>query len=228
MALTFTQATEDKVTLLADVATDDLTNETITAWIYLDSADAVMICAKRGAGRENFALSSGATRLWYYIVCETAAGSWASPADSITIGAWYHVAVTCNRGATPPATPVFYINGTLVATTVGQVPEGTAVSNAGDPFGLGYIPGSTYCLDGAIEDLRVYNRILSAKEIATIYACRGVDGIVYGLIHRFMLNELPPGSTATGTVVIDSSGTQKVTVAGGTPVYREGPTRGIQ
>ena len=58
--------------------------------------------------------------------------------------------------------------------------------------------------DFIVEDKRLYNRELSAAEIATIDACQGHDGIVYGLVAHYRMDELPSGTTATN--VTDYSG----------------------
>jgi len=47
-------------------------------------------------------------------------------------------------------------------------------------------------------DLRIYNRLPSAEEIVTIYAARGNDNIVSGLVLRWLLNEFSDGATASG------------------------------
>jgi beta-galactosidase len=95
-------------------------------------------------------------------------GDWDSGAGTIAQGTWYHVAVSYDRNhlSTPP---VFYINGKKMTTAVLASPSGTP-----PPFtGTGYI-GNRY--DGArgwnglIDDLRIYNRILSDSEIQTLAA----------------------------------------------------------
>lgn len=56
--------------------------------------------------------------------------------------------------------------------------------------------------DGDLEDIRIYDRELSLAEVQTIFAVRGVDGIVDGLLHRWLLNEQAPGAGASGAGVI--------------------------
>jgi len=64
----------------------------------------------------------------------------------------------------------------------------------------------SYHLDGYLEDIRIYDRVLSAGEVETIYACKGIDNITYGLLHRYMLNELPMDLTASGVGSIKDLG----------------------
>jgi hypothetical protein len=56
---------------------------------------------------------------------------------------------------------------------------------ASNPTYVGWDLVSSY-LDGAVEDLRFYNRLLSVVELQTIHACDGLDGIYDGLLHRWM------------------------------------------
>ena len=95
-------------------------------------------------------------------------GDYDSGAGTISQGAWYHVAVSFDRGtlATPP---VFYINGKKMTTVTLAAPAGTPPPLTG----TGYI-GNRY--DGArgwngqIDDLRIYNRILSENEVKVLAA----------------------------------------------------------
>jgi hypothetical protein len=77
--------------------------------------------------------------------------------------------------------------------------------------------------DGILEDVRIYNRVLSANEALTIYAAQGSDGIVDGLVHRWIMNEGASGTTVSGASsvrdIVDAS--QLHGTPTGTPVYRE-------
>ena len=52
--------------------------------------------------------------------------------------------------------------------------------------------------NGKIEDVRIYNRALGQDELKTIHASRGHDGIVDGLVSRWLLNEGAEGITVSG------------------------------
>lgn len=51
--------------------------------------------------------------------------------------------------------------------------------------------------NGFLEDIRVYNRVLSLQEVQTINACRGRDGLSNGMIHQYRFNEKGPGALVT-------------------------------
>jgi len=91
-----------------------------------------------------------------------------SAANAITLGSWHHVAVTWDGTAT--ATNVLmYVDGAPVgsyATTVDAA--GARVSDAGANIYLGNEPTSARTLDGVLDDVRVYNRVLSPTEIEAV------------------------------------------------------------
>ncbi len=53
----------------------------------------------------------------------------------------------------------------------------------------------------------------------TIYAARGSDGIVDGLVSRWLLNEGAPGTNPSGTNIIDVGGGGNTMTAVGTTTY---------
>ena len=59
-------------------------------------------------------------------------------------------------------------------------------------------------VDGTLDDVRIYNRILGANEVAAIHGCRGGDSIHYGLVSRFKMDELSPGTAVSA--VSDQAG----------------------
>lgn len=75
---------------------------------------------------------------------------------------------------------------------------------------IGFSPNSVGPMEGTIDDIRVYNRVLSGDEIANIHYMKGHDGITDGLVSRWLLNDSVAGSvaaTVTGSVTdITSNG----------------------
>lgn len=82
--------------------------------------------------------------------------------------------------------------------------------------------GSGFLLTGSLDDMRVYNRALSNGEIETIYAVRGRDSIVSGLVGRWMFFDREPGIVSSGTgQVKDSSDQGNHGTASGAPSFSE-------
>ena len=73
-------------------------------------------------------------------------------------------------------------------------------------IGVGSGATSEQPMDGAAEDVRIYDRTLSPDEILTIYNSRGRDGIALGRVAQYLLNEGAPGVVASGAGVIKDSG----------------------
>jgi beta-galactosidase len=93
-------------------------------------------------------------------------GDWISGANTISTGAWYHVAASYDRTSFANL-PTLYVNGAkLPPATI------TSPSGAQPPYsGTGYIgnkSGLSRAWNGSIDDLRIYNRLLSDAEIQAL------------------------------------------------------------
>jgi len=73
-----------------------------------------------------------------------------------TLGRWYHVAVTRSGN-----TFTIYVDG----TPAGVGGSGVSVPNAAAPLTIGQAESNFY-MNGAIDDVRIYNRSLTAQELA--------------------------------------------------------------
>jgi hypothetical protein len=82
---------------------------------------------------------------------------------SIADNNWHQVAVVVNNG-TPPT---FYVDETAVTST-GQIWY-EAANPSGSLFYIGDQPSCGSAFSGLIDDVRIYNRALSAAQIAALY-----------------------------------------------------------
>jgi hypothetical protein len=88
-------------------------------------------------------------------------------------GVWYHIAVGTRDGTTEGIK--IYRNGIEISTSV--VSSGTISSNNNAVY-IGAYAGSLHHFNGTIDEVRIYNRALSALEILTDYeAERGRYGV---------------------------------------------------
>ncbi|MBI5360468.1 MAG: DUF2341 domain-containing protein, partial [Planctomycetes bacterium] len=172
----------------------------IEGWVNYGAFSGVMrlICAGSQA--------DGANKQWIF-------GNWTSPyrlnfayyngagytdlaSNSITVstGAWYHIAMV--RSGT---TVYFYFNG----SNVGSSALGAVAINGGSS---GTIIGARYSantsdiieyMNGYMDDIRVYNRALSAEEISTRYGS--------GLVGSWHFSE-GTGQTASDLSIIGNNG----------------------
>lgn len=82
--------------------------------------------------------------------------------NALPLNKWVHIVITRN----PSGTANFYINGVL---------SGTANQSSGTPIAgttnviVGNISAANATFDGLIDDVRIYNRALSATEVKQLY-----------------------------------------------------------
>ena len=139
---------------------EDLTELTISAWVCLseDNSGWGTIGFKGDLGY-GICLHSD-KRTFYYVH-----KSWKEPGDPLTSstvmdpGVWYHVAGTFNG-----TKDCLYVNGILEASQDITIPVS---NNPGEPFWIGNTKDypNSYLKDGKVDDLRIYNRGLTAEEV---------------------------------------------------------------
>jgi len=132
---------------------------------------------------------------------------------SINTGQWYHMGFVYDG-----SNIIFYRDG---AQNGSSSKSGTIDTSGSVETWIADNPGTNRVeLDGFVSDCRIYNRALSLAEVQTIHALQGSDDIIYGLLHRWLLNEGAPGITASGAgTAIDLVGSQNGTPAA-SPVYQ--------
>lgn len=151
-----------------------LTNITYSAWYKAGTGNAwneVIISNNEGDGIGSDAWSVGFGYFhftnWRWA---TTAGIWYR-SFLPTAGVWYHLAMTYNFSTS--SVPKFYINGVEYAPTFSQQPTGTAFTERPQALVIGnkrtdnfnYTNG----VKGQLKDVRIYNRILTAAEVTTLY-----------------------------------------------------------
>lgn len=96
--------------------------------------------------------------------------------------AWTHVAVTYD-GSSESNDPNFYINGSPIALSDDGNGEGTIGDDSDGNLFIGGISATPdFSFDGKVQDTRIYNRILSATEVAELYNSRCQRSVLNGLI----------------------------------------------
>lgn len=146
------------------------TGMTVTAWIKPASAgtgNGGRIVDKSNGGAGWSFKMNGSTKVQFAASEFATTDATRDSGASITLNAWQHVSVTWTGSAT--ATNIhLYVNGTLS--------DGTATNGAGAsrddsaaPFAIGNRPvDAARGFDGLIDDVRVYNRVLTSTEIQTL------------------------------------------------------------
>lgn len=169
-------------------AARNLTNKTVTAWVNIDSFVSVnwdSVVVLYGSSNEYWGMfivdssGSGGSLLYFQDFSGTD-GIWETADGTLTTGKHF-IAITYNNSATAND-PVLYIDGSPVAVSVEQSPTGSYVSGATTSLFVGAERAAVNAMDGRISDVRIYNRILTAAEIAELYSGRGGAKNDYGLV----------------------------------------------
>lgn len=201
---------------------ENLAQKTIMAWLNTDVEAEQRVMEKSDGGGWRFSVEDNVSelRVLFNQQFSDANGRWRTDNTTIVRNTWYHVAITYDR-TNVANDPIIYRNGTSINVVESNAPVGTADDNSGNSMYIGKKEDSTLYFDGTLDDIRIYDRLLSAEEILTIYTARATDNIVYGLVGRWMPNELAPGATVLSVIDLSPTGVSPGTPENA-PVYAEG------
>lgn len=157
----------------------DKTQKTISAWVYLTadpSGSVNYILAVFGSpgsvGTDStFTLGIGKNLaagipIAFNIGVSGGTGGvlWTTVTDpAVSLNTWTHIAVTYDSSDVANNDPIIYKNGSVMTITQSGTSAGVIPSQVGNPA----IVGSSFV--GKLFDTRVYNRILTASEVTTLY-----------------------------------------------------------
>ena len=205
MALNFASANADAINCFDIDALDGLTTLTLSAWVRLTTlSDYDHVIDKGPSTGTHWGMQvSGATEGTNNDVTINAKnGGTDATQDGYTTtgflaadGLFHHWCMVYDGTAVGNANRLkFYFDGVQRTLTYrGTIPAALA-SNANNVFlGMAEWDAGTE-LNGALDDVKTYNRALTLEEVETLYACRGHDGIYTGLINRYKMDYEPPAT----------------------------------
>jgi len=183
MGMKYTGSTVDLATAPNAAHINLTTAITLSAWIKfntLPTVDYVSYLTKNDYYFLQYDIVSGFSEFGIRL-----SGTIRSVLDGIAPAAntWFHIAGTYNK-----ANLIIYRNGLEKArqARTANIDTTTAV------LSLAVITSGIITL----ADQRIYNRALSAGEILTMYACKGHDRNLNGLVARYLSNEKASGTNA--------------------------------
>jgi hypothetical protein len=146
-------------------------------------------------------LSNGVPR---FLVGTTTTVTQLMAPSAVTTMTWNHICGTYDG-----TTMLIYVNGALVnsATRSGTITSSTGVFSIGADYNG--TTASEY-FTGSLEDIRLYNRALTAGEIRTVVTCRGTGVIRNGLILNLQLDEQRSGATLAASATVYDTGPNKL------------------
>ena len=133
---------------------------------------------------------------------------------------WNFVAVTVSNLGTSPSAEMF-LNGVSVATDTGTTAD-TPRTNFDTNLRIGRPGTSTREWDGAIDDVRIYDRVLTPAEITALAASAPTDcaPAVTSVVAEISPNDVTTSSTGNSfsydidaTIGVGDTGVDKVTIA---------------
>lgn len=157
--------------------------------------------------------------------------NWRTAANPFAAGSWHHIVLTYDRSSNTND-PLMYIDGAAVSLTENTTGSGTAQSLEGGDLILGNTKDPTtyqYCFDGKIFDARVYNRILTAAEVTTLYNAGAPDtslvtnGLVFQGPATYADRPLAAGTVLTSTDRLIENIIRAVGIPNGSPTIRADP-----
>jgi len=203
-----------------DLVTGDYT---LTAWVKPNvlTGNQAIIAKSASSNDKAYSLMLGGSEVYVdgenggndAYVTTTGAG--------LVVGNWYHLAATMTSSTLGVK---IYVNGVEQATT-GSIPVRPIETNADLVFGSVQYAGTYY--NGFIDEVRIYNRVLSTAEISQLYNLGQAtvnksrtsisDGLV--LWHTFDGTKL---NTTTSTDSINTAYNGTLTGANGKPIPVQG------
>jgi hypothetical protein len=158
---------------------NDLSEGTISAWVNPQDVTSADIFSKQHSGNNSYGIFSiggyvdgggqpqpGNPGTLYFHSQNSAAD--AASTGLVSTQTWQQVVVVFSTNSCS-----FYINGVLSGTTAGDfsIPDDLNCDseNIGCWTGDGFLSSLRFRLDGAIDDVRIYGRALSADEVSRLY-----------------------------------------------------------
>jgi hypothetical protein len=176
---------------LPNTAVTGKTTVSVSFWIKSKHTGEQAVLSGNNASRDNEFLLFFGSHTEFRIYCHGSTQSWTIP--SIADGQWHHfVVVTTSAGNTTTV----YKDGVLIGaksisannTAFNIAVGGLIVAQEQDSVGGSFL--QSQCLRGQLDDLRIYERVLSSKEVAQLF----------GLLGHWQFNE------GAGTVATESTG----------------------
>ncbi|MDP4209374.1 MAG: LamG-like jellyroll fold domain-containing protein [Bacteroidota bacterium] len=182
---------------------------TVSAWVKLDALQNNQRIFDFGTSSTNYMFLSQNTATTMRYAIKVGSGTEqgvTSGTLSLSTGKWVHVAVTLSG-----STHTLYVNGAVVATSTGITfrPSGLGSTT------LNYFGKSQFSADpllkGSLDDIRIYNRALSASEVSSVVSATAPASTV--LTGNSVANQ--PSLTWTASSQATGYNVKRATVAGG-------------
>jgi len=143
---------------------------TLAAWIYIDDFDNPSRIITKSTGTRGYELTienigtGGQNKANFMVASNSSTLIGVANNAALPAGQWLHLAGVY----TPGVSLKIYVNGDLKNTRTTGIPA--SQYNPANNVNIGRRPNNTLWWDGKIDDARIYDRALSAADIADLYA----------------------------------------------------------
>lgn len=197
---------DDNINAGSDNSLDNMSAFTLTVWMNANSEGGNDV--GRIFSKSNWALiasDTGRTNALTFYITDTGFSNYLKVRaidNSWSIGTWHHVVMAWNGGTDVANDMKLYIDGTEVAYNLQDYDPGTRGDDSGANLLIGEHQGQSWNFDGELDDARIYNRALSATEIADMYNAQTANcsAPTSNLVGHWTLDE------TSGSTIADSSG----------------------
>jgi len=147
---------------------------TVAMWVQVDSFTSTQtprLLSKRFPDTNGWELIPWGDSNYYYHFSHpftTTNGGWHTPVSSLQLGELIHLTITYDASS-DSNDPAIYINGSPVTVTEQTTPVGTPESDVNNQFYIGHNAQQNRPMNGLVDDLQIYNTILSSQEVMEVY-----------------------------------------------------------
>lgn len=153
----------------AGATLSDLGPLTLSAWIKPSKVALGRVLAREDGSRGRWILIAGEKLVFAKDFSQQELRR--ETANPVPAGVWSHIAATWD-GSSQAEQIHLYVNAVEASYGVTQDGKGTRMPDAQIPLQIGNRADLTRGFEGAIDELRIYNRVLSAAEIAALAQVR--------------------------------------------------------
>lgn len=196
----------------------------VSAWVYMnDITETAGIVGKwiQASSRMEWVLRSAGSIISFQNYHSNSTSNVIGRTAPISTGShqgrWIQVTGTYD-GSESSSGMAIYINGVRADTADSGAGTYTGMSNTTAPVEIGAYNSGTNILNGSIDEVRIYNRALSADEVANLYRLTTPTGTETGLKAYLSFN----GKDMSGTSAYDRSGAGNTGTTSGSPSVTPG------
>ena len=198
-ALSF-DGSNDYVTVQDSASVDIISTITIEAWIKFYQGSTQSIISKSSLSQNNayvFPRFDKTNQLTFWLN----AGGWQilNVGNVFPYGEWHHVAGTYDG-----LNMNVYVDGIL---TGNQKSVSGAITTNSNPLTIGYQPGTSEFFYGSIDEVRIYNRALTADEVKSHYEGKQSS---LSVTKTTSPQSIKQGQTSTVTISVENTGTTDI------------------